>query len=392
MNFLFLCTQSRYWIRSRDPSCESERYSLYKHWARFFSFFKEQPLNLIRYSLIGIGNYSTLLCQQRNLKQMCCLSFHQEVLWGEDRYLFCLAGFLHWDAIVCCNSRDHLFCLRIPYLRWQWVEVTFYENTYCSSFRYYIYHCHYSFYWKKNFSFPYSKEICSAEIGGKIVMCPLCDKKCGYWKLNSTCNSSWVRHPGFRTKLFLFIMIHVLPTDVTFVFFISYFLKHVFLTAITPVWQCWNGVLCHIYGYMGWVKKICSLHFVLCKPVHHLVGAGGLLLVISNHCNSLSLNDLLSYWHLTIVLPHHYSRFEWGSGQWKRIFWGSYALQWRCFWSSGRGDRLVSSTSGIWLTLRRNSSSCSFGQSMRPSAPTASWTASLRCLCAHEILIKCSNV
>uniref|UniRef100_A0A673CFY9 Anoctamin n=1 Tax=Sphaeramia orbicularis TaxID=375764 RepID=A0A673CFY9_9TELE len=40
----------------------------------------------------------------------------------------------------------------------------------------------------------WSKEICREDIGGKIVMCPLCDKKCGYWKLNSTCNSSWQSH------------------------------------------------------------------------------------------------------------------------------------------------------------------------------------------------------
>uniref|UniRef100_A0A8C1W374 Anoctamin n=1 Tax=Cyprinus carpio TaxID=7962 RepID=A0A8C1W374_CYPCA len=37
----------------------------------------------------------------------------------------------------------------------------------------------------------WSKEICNETIGGQIVMCPLCDKKCGYWKLNTTCSSSW---------------------------------------------------------------------------------------------------------------------------------------------------------------------------------------------------------
>ncbi|KAK2842380.1 hypothetical protein Q5P01_012580 [Channa striata] len=40
----------------------------------------------------------------------------------------------------------------------------------------------------------WSKEICSEEIGGNIIMCPLCDKKCSYWKLNTTCNSSWQSH------------------------------------------------------------------------------------------------------------------------------------------------------------------------------------------------------
>ncbi|MEQ2274224.1 hypothetical protein XENORESO_016493, partial [Xenotaenia resolanae] len=39
---------SRYWIRSKDGNCESERYDLYKHWAKFFCFFKEQPINRIR--------------------------------------------------------------------------------------------------------------------------------------------------------------------------------------------------------------------------------------------------------------------------------------------------------------------------------------------------------
>uniref|UniRef100_A0A4W6F0K1 Anoctamin n=1 Tax=Lates calcarifer TaxID=8187 RepID=A0A4W6F0K1_LATCA len=38
----------RYWKRARDAECESERYNLYKHWAKFLCFYKEQPLNLIR--------------------------------------------------------------------------------------------------------------------------------------------------------------------------------------------------------------------------------------------------------------------------------------------------------------------------------------------------------
>lgn len=55
----------------------------------------------------------------------------------------------------------------------------------------------------KPFKFPFSKEICSEAIGGNIVMCPLCDKKCGYWKLITTCNSSWVRYSVLRTDLAL---------------------------------------------------------------------------------------------------------------------------------------------------------------------------------------------
>lgn len=54
----------------------------------------------------------------------------------------------------------------------------------------------------KPFEPPFSKEICNETIGGNIVMCPLCDKKCGYWKLNTTCNSSWVRCSGLIADLF----------------------------------------------------------------------------------------------------------------------------------------------------------------------------------------------
>ncbi|KAM8751920.1 anoctamin-5 isoform 2-T2 [Acanthopagrus schlegelii] len=122
---------SRYWIRSRDPSCESERYSLYKHWARFFCFFKEQPLNLIRkYYGEKIGIY------------FAWLGFYTEML---------------------------LFAAIVGTICFVYGFLTYDDN-------------------------EWSKEICSAEIGGNIVMCPLCDKKCGYWKLNSTCYSSWQSH------------------------------------------------------------------------------------------------------------------------------------------------------------------------------------------------------
>uniref|UniRef100_A0A8C6UVA6 Anoctamin n=1 Tax=Neogobius melanostomus TaxID=47308 RepID=A0A8C6UVA6_9GOBI len=32
------------------------------------------------------------------------------------------------------------------------------------------------------------------KIGGNIVMCPLCDRKCGYWQLSKICNSTWQSH------------------------------------------------------------------------------------------------------------------------------------------------------------------------------------------------------
>ncbi|KAF7663260.1 hypothetical protein LDENG_00215480 [Lucifuga dentata] len=121
----------RYWKRSRDPDCESERYNLYQYWARFLCFFKEQPLNLIRkYYGEKIGIY------------FAWLGFYTEML------LFA--------AVV------GVMCFLYGFLT--------YDNN------------------------EWSKEICKEEIGGAIVMCPLCDKKCGYWKLSSTCQSSWQSH------------------------------------------------------------------------------------------------------------------------------------------------------------------------------------------------------
>uniref|UniRef100_A0A7N9B1L1 Anoctamin n=1 Tax=Mastacembelus armatus TaxID=205130 RepID=A0A7N9B1L1_9TELE len=121
----------RYWTRSKDANCESERYNLYKHWARFLCFFKEQPLNLIRkYYGEKIGIY------------FAWLGFYTEML---------------------------LFAAIVGTICFIYGLLTYDDN-------------------------EWSKEICNEQIGGKIVMCPLCDKKCGYWKLNSTCNSSWQSH------------------------------------------------------------------------------------------------------------------------------------------------------------------------------------------------------
>ncbi|XP_064140428.1 anoctamin-6 isoform X4 [Loxodonta africana] len=35
-----------------------------------------------------------------------------------------------------------------------------------------------------------SKEVCNPDIGGKIIMCPQCDRLCPFWRLNITCESS----------------------------------------------------------------------------------------------------------------------------------------------------------------------------------------------------------
>uniref|UniRef100_A0AAX7UAK2 Anoctamin n=1 Tax=Astatotilapia calliptera TaxID=8154 RepID=A0AAX7UAK2_ASTCA len=122
---------SRYWTKSKDPNCESERFSLYKYWAKFFCFFKEQPLNLVRkYYGEKIGIY------------FAWLGFYTEMLF--------------FAAVV------GTICFVYGFL-------TYDDN-------------------------EWSKEICSEEIGGNIVMCPLCDQKCTYWRLNITCNSSWQSH------------------------------------------------------------------------------------------------------------------------------------------------------------------------------------------------------
>uniref|UniRef100_A0AAR2JF55 Anoctamin n=1 Tax=Pygocentrus nattereri TaxID=42514 RepID=A0AAR2JF55_PYGNA len=121
----------RYWKKAKETQCESERYHLYKHWARFLCFYKEQPLNLIRkYYGEKIGIY------------FAWLGFYTEMLFfAAVMGVICFVyGLLSYDDNIT------------------------------------------------------SKEICNPNIGGKIVMCPLCDKKCTYWKLNSTCLSSWVTH------------------------------------------------------------------------------------------------------------------------------------------------------------------------------------------------------
>lgn len=121
----------RYWTRSQDPNCDNERYSLYRSWARFPRFYKEQPLNLIRrYYGEKIGIY------------FAWLGFYTEMLFYAALVgLICfIYGLATYDEVV------------------------------------------------------WAKEICDENIGGDIIMCPLCDKKCGYWKLNSTCNSTWQSH------------------------------------------------------------------------------------------------------------------------------------------------------------------------------------------------------
>ncbi|XP_048401491.1 anoctamin-5 isoform X3 [Stegostoma tigrinum] len=120
----------RYWKKSHDPKSENERYTLYKKWARFGQFYKEQPLNLIRkYYGEKIGIY------------FAWLGFYTEMLGiaGAVGFICFLYGCITKDGNI------------------------------------------------------WSEEICDAELGGKIIMCPLCDD-CDFWRLNTTCESTKNSH------------------------------------------------------------------------------------------------------------------------------------------------------------------------------------------------------
>lgn len=62
-------------------------------------------------------------------------------------------------------------------------------------------------------------EICDPNIGGKIIMCPLCDKVCDYQQLDSSCL--------FAQITYLFDN----PATVFFAIFMSFWGKHWFLHA-----------------------------------------------------------------------------------------------------------------------------------------------------------------
>ncbi|NXO00769.1 ANO5 protein, partial [Rhinopomastus cyanomelas] len=121
----------QYWKKANDPNCDNERYTLYMEWARFLRFYKEQPLDLIRkYYGEKIGIY------------FAWLGFYTEML-----FLAAVVG---------------LICFLYGF-----------------------------FTMDENMS---SKEICDPAIGGEIIMCPLCDVECEYWRLNTTCASSEYSH------------------------------------------------------------------------------------------------------------------------------------------------------------------------------------------------------
>uniref|UniRef100_A0A8C8IRR3 Anoctamin n=1 Tax=Oncorhynchus tshawytscha TaxID=74940 RepID=A0A8C8IRR3_ONCTS len=117
----------RFNVRSKEEECPNERYLLYNEWAHPKSFYKMQPLDLIRkYYGEKIGIY------------------------------FAWLGF--YTAMLALAAIVGLGCFIYGY--------TTQETS------------------------TWSKEVCDPLIGGNIVMCPQCDKECTYWRLNSTCESS----------------------------------------------------------------------------------------------------------------------------------------------------------------------------------------------------------
>ncbi|XP_029318253.1 anoctamin-6 [Cottoperca gobio] len=118
---------SRFNVKSKEEGCPSERYLLYEEWAHPKSFYKMQPLNLIRkYYGEKIGIY------------------------------FAWLGF--YTIMLALAAVVGLGCFIYGY--------------------------------RTQETSTWSKEVCDPDIGGNIVMCPQCDKECIYWRLNSTCQAS----------------------------------------------------------------------------------------------------------------------------------------------------------------------------------------------------------
>ncbi|XP_068442664.1 anoctamin-6 [Clinocottus analis] len=117
----------RFNVQSKEEGCPNERFLLYEEWAHPKSFYKMQPLNLIRkYYGEKIGIY------------------------------FAWLGF--YTIMLALAAVVGLGCFIYGY--------------------------------KTQDTSTWSKEVCDPDIGGNIVMCPQCDRECKYWRLNSTCEAS----------------------------------------------------------------------------------------------------------------------------------------------------------------------------------------------------------
>ncbi|KFP79370.1 Anoctamin-6, partial [Acanthisitta chloris] len=112
---------------STDSNCPSERYLLYREWAHPKNIFKLQPLDFIRkYYGEKIGIYFAWLGFYTNMLTVAAVVGVGCFLYG-------------------CLTKDN-----------------------CT----------------------WSQEVCDPNVGGKIIMCPQCDKVCTYWNLTITCESS----------------------------------------------------------------------------------------------------------------------------------------------------------------------------------------------------------
>ncbi|XP_047431254.1 anoctamin-6 [Mugil cephalus] len=116
----------RFNVKSKEEGCSNERFLLYTEWAHPKSFYKMQPLDLIRkYYGEKIGIY------------FAWLGFYTKML--------ALAAVVGVGCFV--------------------------------------------YGYKTQETSTWSKEVCDPKVGGKIIMCPQCDY-CQYWALNSTCDTA----------------------------------------------------------------------------------------------------------------------------------------------------------------------------------------------------------
>ncbi|XP_068611495.1 anoctamin-6 [Brachionichthys hirsutus] len=117
----------RFNARSKENGCPNDRFKLYEEWAHPKSFYKMQPIDLIRkYYGEKIGIY------------------------------FAWLGF--YTVMLALAAVVGLGCFIYGY--------------------------------RTQETSTWSKEVCDPEIGGQIVMCPQCDRECKFWRLNSTCEAS----------------------------------------------------------------------------------------------------------------------------------------------------------------------------------------------------------
>ncbi|XP_075923859.1 anoctamin-5-like, partial [Petromyzon marinus] len=116
---------------TKNPNTLGDRNTLRREWARAGRSFKEQPLDLVR-SYFGeqVGLY------------FAWLGFYTKML-----IFAAIVGLISFFFGVFSNDRD----------------IT-------------------------------SGEICNNTIGGSLVMCPQCDQKCTFWRLNDTCETAKTSH------------------------------------------------------------------------------------------------------------------------------------------------------------------------------------------------------